>query len=262
MNGVMAALILLALPDAALDQFAEVLAIHTGRVFVLEKLQIDVRGGLAVELPLIQRLHRELAGDRARAGAAGRSLFGRIGHVKELNEMLVSGASHAPQRIGTELVLLLDLAQQIGKFDRGHRGIRALVAGLGAGALDRLLDGIGGQHAERHRNAGVVRDPRQAAGAFACDVIEMRGRALDDGTERDDGVVAPAQRQLARHDRQVERARRAHDFDLLVAGAMAPEHVDGAAHQLVDDEVVETRGENRKAQFADLQIAFEGFDDP
>ena len=116
----------------------------------------------------------------------------------------------------------LDPAQQVRELERGDRRIGALVAGLGAGALDRLLDGVRRQHAERDRHAGVLRDAREAAGAFAGDVVEVRRRALDHGAERDDGVVALAQRQLARDQRQVERARRAHDLDLLVARAVAP----------------------------------------
>ena len=111
------------------------------------------------------------------------------------------------------------------------RRIGALVARLRSRTLDRLLDGVRRQYAERHRHAGVLRDARESAGALAGDVVEMRRRALDHGAERDDRVVALAERQLARDERQVERAGRAHDLDLLVARAVSPQRVDGAAHQ-------------------------------
>ena len=39
-----------------------------------------------------------------------------------------------------------------------------------------------------------LRDAREPAGAFARDVVEVRGRALDHGAERDDRVVAAALR--------------------------------------------------------------------
>ena len=47
---------------------------------------------------------------------------------------------------------------------------------------------------------------------------------------------------------------------LMVAGAMATQRVDRALHQLVDDELVEARRQDGKAQLATLQVAFEGLD--
>ena len=54
----------------------------------------------------------------------------------------------------------LKLRQQIGKFERSHSGICALVSGLGAGALDGLLDVFGGQDAKGGRHAGLQVDLR------------------------------------------------------------------------------------------------------
>ena len=45
----------------------------------------------------------------------------------------------------------LDLAQKADHFHRTHGSIRALIARLGASALDRLLDGIGRQYCVNHR---------------------------------------------------------------------------------------------------------------
>ena len=160
----------------------------------------------------------------------------------------------------------LDPAQQIRELDRREGRIRALVAGLGAGALDRLLDRVRRQHAEGDRNAGIVRDTREPAGAFARDVVEMRRRTLDHRAERNDRIVAAWLRQLARDERQVERTGRAHDLDLLVARAVALEHVDRAAHQLIDDEVIEARAianavAKRSVRVRSEQVALEGVRD-
>ncbi len=50
---------------------------------------------------------------------------------------------------------LLDLLEQVDHLDGGDGGIGALVASLGAGPLDSLLDGVGGDHPIDHRNAGI-----------------------------------------------------------------------------------------------------------
>ena len=62
----------------------------------------------------------------------------------------------------------------------------ALVAALGAGAVDGLLQGIGGQDAERDGDAGFAGRLGQALGGFAGDVVEVRRFAADDGAQADD----------------------------------------------------------------------------
>ncbi len=58
-------------------------------------------------------------------------------------------------------------------LDGGHRGVLALVAGLRAGALDGLLDGVGGEHAERDRDARRERYVSDALRDLAGDVVEV-----------------------------------------------------------------------------------------
>src|SRR5579872_6829005 len=55
-------------PDA-LDELAEVFAIRTRHVLGIAELLDQVLPGAVIELPAIERLHRELARDRALAGA-------------------------------------------------------------------------------------------------------------------------------------------------------------------------------------------------
>src|SRR5690606_17017894 len=58
----------------------------------------------------------------------------------------------------------VQLPKSVGHLDRGDGGVEALVACFGAGALDRLLDGVGGEHPEDDRDAGGKRDVRHALG--------------------------------------------------------------------------------------------------
>src|ERR1700693_2842714 len=70
--------------------------------------------------------------------------------------------------------------EQVGHLERGECRFRALVAGLAAGAVDRLFEGFAGQHAEADRYARLERGARDARGALAGDEIEVRGLTLDD----------------------------------------------------------------------------------
>ena len=57
----------------------------------------------------------------------------------------------------------------------------ACVAVLAAGAVDRLLDGVGCKHREDDRNAGVDGSGGDAFGDLARYVVVVVGLSLDDG---------------------------------------------------------------------------------
>jgi hypothetical protein len=86
-----------------------------------------VRGEGAGHVPLVQRLQRVVA----RLAAARDELLGLLDWTP-----VTSG----------------QLAEQADHLQRRQRGLRALVAGLGAGALDGLLDAVHGEHAEGDGN--------------------------------------------------------------------------------------------------------------
>ena len=56
------------------------------------------------------------------------------------------------------------------------------------GAVERLLDGVAGQHAEADRLAGVESHPGEAIGGGGGDELEVRRAAADDDPEGHDGV--------------------------------------------------------------------------
>ena len=84
----------------------------------------------------------------------------------------------------------LAVFQQVDHLDRGRGGLPALVAGLGAGPLDGLFDGVRRDDAEDHGNLGFHGNLGDALGRFGADVVEMGRRTANHRAEADDGVVA------------------------------------------------------------------------
>src|ERR1700734_4015335 len=149
----------------------------------------------------------------------------------------------------------IEAPQEVRHLERRERSVRTLVARLAARAIDRLLDGVGGQYAEADGHARFERDARESGSTLAGDIIEMRRLAANDRTEGDQGLVAPRLRQLARDDRNVEGARHAYDLDLLLRRPVALQRIHRTAYQRLDDEIVESRHDQGEAQIAHDEIA-------
>src|ERR1700722_5603313 len=124
------------------------------------------------------------------------------------------------------------------------RRVPPLVAGLGPGPLDRLLDRVGREHAEDDGHRARLRGRPEAAGRLAGNIVEGRGRAAGDGAERDGRRELPGPGEPAGNERKLPRARHADDRHVLGQGAVADERVDGPLDQAVDDEVVEAAGDD------------------
>jgi hypothetical protein len=90
--------------------------------------------------------------------------------------------------------------------------------------------------------------------------VEVRRRPAYDGAECDYGVKATARRRAPRNKRQVKCAGYADELNLFFACAVPEQRIDCAAHQVLDDAVVEPRRDQRKAQVARQQIALGDFD--
>src|SRR6478609_2991451 len=91
--------------------------------------------------------------------------------VASMANSIWSAASRAVVRapmLGSE-PLLAELLAQSDHFDGRDGSVEALVAGFGAGALHRLLDAVGGEHAERDRHAAVHRSLGHAFGDLVGD---------------------------------------------------------------------------------------------
>ena len=82
------------------------------------------------------------------------------------------------------------LAAQADHLDGRGGGLKALVAGLDAGAVERLLQRFAGEHAKAVGNAGLLLRLADAARDFVVDGLVVRGFAAQQAAESDDGVDA------------------------------------------------------------------------
>ncbi len=127
-------------------------------------------------------------------------------------------------------------------LDGGHRGVVTLVAVLAAGAVERLFQRVGGEHAESDGNSDFERDVLQSARAFGSDEIEMRSIATDDGAQSDDGVKAVGVGQQLGGERELEGAGDVMDFE--GGGFRFGESLASAVEQFRSDVGIETRDDD------------------
>ena len=125
--------------------------------------------------------------------------------------------------------------------------MRASVAGLGARALDGLVDVVAGEHAERDRELALRRQRADAGRRFAHHQVEVRRRAADDRAQADDAVELAGVGDLARQARDLHRARAAVELDVLRLYARPAHRCARPVDQLFDDEVVEARRDDGEA---------------
>lgn len=83
----------------------------------------------------------------------------------------------------------LDLLQQTDHLNRRKSGFVAFIADLPASAVQSLIHGFAGDHAEGHGDAGFPRDTHDASCDLAVDIFVMAGGALDHSSQADHGTV-------------------------------------------------------------------------
>ena len=80
------------------------------------------------------------------------------------------------------------LSAQAHHLNGGRGGLKALVAGLDARAVQRLLQSFAGEHAEAVGNAGLLLRLADAAGHFVVDGLVVGGFAAQQAAQRHDRV--------------------------------------------------------------------------
>src|SRR5687768_10593959 len=110
------------------------------------------------------------------------------------------------------------LAKEVSHLDRGHRRFITLVTRFYTRPIDRLLNGLGCDDSEDHRDARLQSRLCDTARGLSGDVIKMRRLTTDDDTERDDRVKFAALSRLERCQRQFEGARNAKYLDRVRVG--------------------------------------------
>ncbi len=108
---------------------------------------------------------------------------------------------------------------EAGHLDGDGGGLLAdvVAAGLRLAAGQRLVEVLGGQHAEHDGPAGVEADAHDPGRGLAGDVLEVRRLAADDAAEADHGVVVGGQGLGG--ERDLERARHPRHGDVVVGDA-------------------------------------------
>ena len=101
-----------------------------------------------------------------------------------------------------------------------ERRLGALVAPLAAGPRQRLLDGVGGEQPEGHRQIEASRQLCDTARRLSGHEIEVRRLAAHHGTEADERVVPPGRGEALRAERQLEGPGHGRDIDRIVGHAV------------------------------------------
>lgn len=85
--------------------------------------------------------------------------------------------------------LCLQRPEEVDHLNGALGAVRPLVARLGAGALDGLLDGVGGEDAEQHRHAAGQGRLGHTLGHLRAHIVIVAGGVPDHRPQGDDGVI-------------------------------------------------------------------------
>src|SRR5579863_8945708 len=147
------------------------------------------------------------------------------------------------------------LTRQLRHLDSGEPRFESLVAAFEPRAINGLFERVAGEHAKRHGHARIELRELNAARCFRGNVIVMRGLAAQDASDTDDGVAAAGGGEFLRGDGKFERARHAHDFNLLLTGARAFERVERTGEEPIGDEAVELAHNDAKVKAGGIEAA-------
>ena len=197
----------------------------------------------------------ELGADLVERAAHGFDVEVRVRVIGGEQHLQRGLARHAPRTVRAHAQRpARERATETQHLDHHVGGFGALVAARLARlrrALQRLLDRLGGEHAERDRQVLRERDAADAIGHTLTDVLEVRCVAAHDHADRDQRVVATAARGALRRERDLERARHPEHVHVLAAELGEPR--DAALEQAQRDQVVEARDDHAHANTAAVQ---------
>src|SRR5208337_4472672 len=142
-------------------------------------------------------------------------------------------------------------------FNRGRCGLKALVAGLDARAVQRLLQGFASEHAKAVGNARLLLRLADAAGHFVVDSLVVGSFAAQQAAQRHNGVCTTGVGNGARRGGNLPRAGNANNFNIAAIGAAAHEHVERTLKQPIGDHGVPARDDNCELHSRSRKIAFE-----
>lgn len=109
--------------------------------------------------------------------------------VQKNTGIFAAAAGRSPEREGLSLV---HGPQEIHHLDGALGALGALVAGLAAGTLDGLFNGVRGEDAEQHRHAALQRRMGHALGHLGAHIVVVGGGTTDDSAQADYRVILVA----------------------------------------------------------------------
>jgi hypothetical protein len=152
----------------------------------------------------------------------------------------------------------LQFAAQADHLDGRHGGLEALVAGLDAGAVERLLQGFAGEHAKAVGNAGLLLRLADAARHFVVDGLVVGGFAAQQAAQRHNGVHLAQVGQGARRRGNLPCAGNANHFNVGPLCAAAQQRVERAFQQPLGDHRIPAGDDDGKLHARGGEIAFDG----
>jgi len=129
--------------------------------------------------------------------------------------------------------------------DGRHRRVETLVTTLGAGAVDRLLQRVGGQHSERHRNPGLRCDVGDPFGRFPRYVVEVWRLAPDHGAQRHQARVRTRVCRGRRSRGKLERSWHPYHVNLFPGQSGFAAAGEGTFEQSLGDQLVVAAHQDR-----------------
>ena len=151
----------------------------------------------------------------------------------------------------------MQLAAQADHLDGRDGGFKALVSGLDAGAVERLLQRLAGEHAKAVGNAGLLLRLADAARHFVVDGFVMSSLAAQQAAERDDGVHLAEVGHGARGRRNLPRAGNADHLNVGPRRAAAQQRIERALKQPLGDHRIPAGDDDGKLHAGGGEIAFD-----
>src|SRR5690606_1959815 len=167
-----------------------------------------------------------------------------------------SGPSKPSSLIVTSIPLSLQLPQQIGHLDGGDGCLPSLVSRFGPGPLDRLFDGIHGDHSEDDRHAVFEGGAGHPLGHFTGHVVKMGRRPPNHRPQGNHRVVAAGRGHPVGHERNFKGSRNPRDLHRVVGNPVAIEVILRPRQQLAGDEFVKSADDDANAEPLTDQFPF------
>ena len=128
-----------------------------------------------------------------------------------------------------------------------ERGRVAFIAALRIGALLRLREILGREHAEADRRAGRELHVHDSARALARDEVEVRRFAANNRAQRDERVEAIGLDEISARQRQLEAPGNVEDADVVVGDVAVAQRALRAVDEPIGEVGVEARGRRSRS---------------